>query len=269
MLISQKWLSQQQQESLLNSAWQRLVNLMAELCDTPAGFIVQADDTEFKVIIANEKPENPYSAGSTISAEVNIFCRKVVALDSPLYEGCATEKDEWLSNPEVSDDGFNTYLGYPLHWPDGSVFGTICVMDLAKTNYDERYHKLLSHFRDMAEKELELCDKNLQLKSLAFHDDLTQVLNRKGFFDKASYLLAQNDEQNSLIHIYYFDLDNLKPINDSYGHGVGDEVIKRFSQHLIDHFDDKGIVARFGGDEFVVMLIGEDEPNLLANVNHI
>lgn len=259
MLISNNWLSQQQQESLIISAWQRLVNLMAELCGTPAGFIVQADDAEFKVVIANEKPENPYAAGSTISANVNIFCRKVVELDSPLYEGKATENKAWADNPEVTDDGFNTYLGYPLHWPDGSVFGTICVMDLEKSEYDERYHTLLNHFRDMAEKELELCDKNLQLKNIAFHDDLTQVLNRKGFFDRAVELISQSSGQNDLVHMCYFDLDNLKPINDSYGHGVGDQVIQRFAEHLSSVFASKGVVARFGGDEFVVMLTGYDD----------
>ena len=113
MLITQEWISEQDQESLLISAWQRLVNLMADLCDTPAGFIVQADSSEFKVVIANDKPENPYSAGAVINANVNIFCRKVVELNQPVYEGKATEKEEWLDNPEVTDDGFNTYLGYP------------------------------------------------------------------------------------------------------------------------------------------------------------
>ena len=263
MLITQEWISEQDQESLLISAWQRLVNLMAELCDTPAGFIVQADSTEFKVIIANDKPENPYSAGSSISANVNIFCRKVVELNHPVYEGRATEKEEWLDNPEVTDDGFNTYLGYPLHWPDGSVFGTICVMDLAKSEYDERYYKLIGHFRDMAERELELCDKNLQLKNIAFSDDLTKVLNRKGFFETAVDALAQTSQNTPTVHICYFDIDNLKPINDNHGHNIGDQVIQRFAAHLIKAFGSTGIIARFGGDEFVIMVIDEttDEVN--------
>ena len=257
MQITQEWVSQQTQESLLISAWQRLVDLMAELCDTPAGFIVQASSTEYKVVIANNKPENPYRAGSAIDANVNIFCRKVVAINAPVYEGAATENPEWQDNPEVSDDGFNTYLGYPLHWPDGSVFGTICVMDFAKSDYDQRYTTLLEHFRDMAEKELELCDKNLQLKSIAYSDDLTKVMNRKGFFENSKSLLATCNEQPEVAHIYYFDIDNLKPINDSYGHRVGDEIIQRFAEYLTQIYQQDGIIARFGGDEFVVLILGE------------
>lgn len=269
MLITQDWISKQDQESLLISAWQRLVNLMAELCDTPAGFIVQADSAEFKVIIANDKPENPYAAGATISANVNIFCRKVVELNKPLYEGRATENPEWLDNPEVSDDGFNTYLGYPLHWPDGSVFGTICVMDLAKTNFDQRYNTLLEHFREMAEKELELCDKNLQLTNLAYTDHLTNVLNRKGFFATAKTFLPEKSDSIAPTHICYFDIDNLKPINDGYGHRTGDTVIKRFAEHLTKAFEKHGVIARFGGDEFVVMLKESEDFDVAGRLNQL
>lgn len=253
MLITPKWLANQEQSSLLLSAWQRLVDLMADLCDVPAGYIVHADPAEYKVVIANQKPENPYQAGMTVAANVNIFCRKVVETDAPLYEGAATEKACWQDNPEVTDDGFNTYLGYPVHWPDGSVFGTICVMDFNKSQYNEKYAKLLEHFRDMAEKELELCDKNLQLKTIAYTDELTRVLNRKGFFERAcSQFSAQHD--SNCLHIFYFDIDNLKPINDQFGHQRGDKVLTCFAEQLAAMFDNKGLVARFGGDEFVVMV---------------
>ena len=74
-------------------------------------------------------------------------------------------------------------------------------MDLAKSEYDQRYHKLLGHFRDMAERELELCDKNLQLKNIAFSDDLTKVLNRKGFFENAVENLAQAKQSSPIVHV--------------------------------------------------------------------
>lgn len=253
MLISNKWVFEQDKDDLLLPAWQRLVDLMAELCGTPAGFIVQAGDDNYKVIIANESEENPYSANATIDADVNIFCREVVRQDCCLYVGNATERKEWQSNPEVSEDGFNTYLGYPLHWPDGSVFGTICIMDFAKTDFDDRYYKLMMHFREMAERELELLNKNIQLQQFALSDDLTQLYNRKGFFIAVEQLLKSAKRENANICICYFDIDDLKPINDNYGHQVGDKVIILFAQHLKATFREVDVIARFGGDEFVVM----------------
>lgn len=253
MLKTQQWISEQDKEELLLPAWQRLVDLMAELCGTPAGFIVQAGGDKYKVIIANESVENPYNAGVTIDSDVNLFCREVVRQDAWLYVGNATERKEWLSNPEVSEDGFNTYLGYPLHWPDGSVFGTICIMDFEKSDFDDRYQKLMQHFRDMAERELELLNKNLQLQNSALTDDLTNLFNRKGFFFAAERLLAGAKRSKTNISVYYFDIDDLKPINDNLGHHIGDKVIKRFAQHLQNTFREVDVIARVGGDEFIVM----------------
>lgn len=256
--MTENWISEQDKEALLLPAWQRLVDLMAELCGTPAGFIVQAGDDKYKVIIANESIENPYKADVTIDSDVNIFCREVVRQDAWLYVGNATERTAWLSNPEVSEDGFNTYLGYPLHWPDGSVFGTICVMDFKKTNYNDRYNKLMEHFRDMAERELELLNKNIQLENSALTDHLTNVFNRKGFFFAAEQLMKTARRNQANISICYFDLDNLKPINDTYGHQMGDNVIQSFAKHLRETFREVDVIARFGGDEFVVMCQGEE-----------
>lgn len=254
IFISKQCILEQDNEQLLLPSWQRLVNLMADLCDTPAGFIVQAGNGMYKVIIANESVENPYEAGVTIDADVNIFCAKVVKQDNWLYVSNATESPEWTNNPEVTEDGFNTYLGYPLHWPDGSVFGTICVMDFLKTDYDERYHRLLEHFRDMAELELDLLSKTLQFKNLALTDELTSLFNRKGFFIAAKQILKSAKRDKATVYVCYFDIDNLKPINDNFGHQVGDEIIKLFAHHLKRAFREIDVIARFGGDEFVVLL---------------
>lgn len=269
MLQSKQWISEQDKDELLLPTWQRLVDLMADLCSTPAGFIVQAGSDKYKIIIANQSVENPYSANVTIESDVNIFCREVVKQDTNLYIGNATERPEWHSNPEVSEDGFNTYLGYPLHWPDGSVFGTICVMDYAKTEFDDRYHKLMLHFRDMAERELDLLDKNIQLENTALCDDLTNLFNRKGFFLAAKQLIKSAKRDRATICICYFDIDNLKPINDNYGHQVGDEIINSFAKHLKETFREVDVIARFGGDEFVVMCQETTQLDISTIINRL
>jgi diguanylate cyclase (GGDEF)-like protein len=253
MLSTDKWISEQDKGKFLLPAWQRLVDLMAELCGTPAGFIVQAGSEEFKIIIANDSVENPYQADVIIDSEVNIFCKEVVKQNACLYVNNATERPDWLSNPEVSEDGFNTYLGYPLHWPDGSIFGTICVMDFLKTDYDDRYNRLLEHFSNMAELELNMLSKTIQFKHSALNDDLTHLFNRKGFFFAAEQLLKSAKRNKTKVCVCYFDIDNLKPINDNFGHQAGDEVIKMFSLYLKQAFREVDVIARFGGDEFVVL----------------
>ncbi|WP_083330629.1 MULTISPECIES: GGDEF domain-containing protein [Pseudoalteromonas] len=83
-----------------------------------------------------------------------------------------------------------------------------------------------------------------KLRHEAYHDPLTQLGNRKACFTQFSTLSEQYQ------WLYYFDLDNFKQANDTYGHHIGDEVLKKFALTLIEQFD-KECVFRLGGDEFV------------------
>lgn len=234
--------------------WQELINLMAELCLTPAGFIVQMTEKGYQVVIANNSEENPYPAGGVIPAETNIFCKKVVEQNQPLYVNNATHLKEWRSNPEVSDDHFNSYLGFPLLWPSGKIFGTICVMDFKITNYDDRYHRLLAHFKEMAERELKLLEQNIYIKQLSIHDDLTGLLNRRGLQNKISEHIKLASRHNEDIAVCYYDLDELKKINDNHGHRIGDEAIKIFAHALEESHRKTDITARLSGDEFLAIV---------------
>jgi diguanylate cyclase (GGDEF)-like protein len=254
MYSVENWFLEQEVAQDSMKVWQELVNLMAELCHAPAGFIVQATQKGFQVVVANQSEKNPYAAGDVVPNETNIFCRKVVEKNKPLYVSNATQQEEWLSNPEVSDDRFNSYLGFPLHWPSGEVFGTICVMDFEITNYDEKYYRLLRHFKSIVERELKLLEQNLYIEKLSLHDDLTGLLNRRGFTASISDRLKLAHRHKETVAVCYFDLDDLKKINDSLGHYKGDDVIITFAKALKQSLRKTDITARFGGDEFVAII---------------
>src|SRR5216684_659667 len=92
-----------------------------------------------------------------------------------------------------------------------------------------------------------------ELRYLALTDDLTCLYNRRGFFAAAAQQLklASRNAQNLLL--LFCDLDNLKKINDSYGHLEGDLALIRTADALEHAFRDSDILARIGGDEFVVL----------------
>lgn len=261
------WLLEEEVAKNTLHIWQKLVNLMAELCHTPAGFIVQMTQNGYQVVVANQSSLNPYPAGGIIPTETNIFCRKVVEENKPLYVNNATQLEEWQSNPEVSDDKFNSYLGFPLYWPNGELFGTICVMDFKITHYDDKYHRLLQHFKCMVERELKLLEQNIHIEQLSIRDDLTGLLNRRGFKTALAERLQIAHRHKEHVAVYYFDLDGLKKINDSLGHHKGDQIIKAFANALNQSFRKTDIIARFGGDEFVTVACMEhiNELTLINN----
>ena len=88
------------------------------------------------------------------------------------------------------------------------------------------------------------------LERMAYTDELTGIYNRR----KCEEVLDEMDYQKQACGIFYFDLNNLKQINDTYGHEKGDELIKCFATSLQEAFEKRGIVCRMGGDEFIAII---------------
>jgi diguanylate cyclase (GGDEF)-like protein len=92
-----------------------------------------------------------------------------------------------------------------------------------------------------------------ELRLLALTDDLTCLYNRRGFFAVATQLLKLAHRKSLTSLLFYCDVDNLKKINDSFGHHEGDLALIRFADALERSFREADAIARIGGDEFVVM----------------
>ncbi|WP_261841857.1 putative bifunctional diguanylate cyclase/phosphodiesterase [Aliamphritea ceti] len=101
-------------------------------------------------------------------------------------------------------------------------------------------------FQDIHERK----SRELELQQMATHDVLTGVFNRKGLFQRMKLL----HEKQTPFSIYYIDLDGFKPINDGFGHAVGDSLLCQVASRLRRCTGDDGDISRIGGDEFVVIL---------------
>jgi len=93
-----------------------------------------------------------------------------------------------------------------------------------------------------------------QLKRLAFHDPLTLLANRALFRDRVEHALTVSRRHGSRVAAIFVDLDNFKKINDSFGHGEGDRVLRATAQRLSKNMRAIDTVARLGGDEFAVLI---------------
>jgi diguanylate cyclase (GGDEF)-like protein/PAS domain S-box-containing protein len=92
-----------------------------------------------------------------------------------------------------------------------------------------------------------------KIQQMAFHDPLTGLPNRKLFSDRLGLVLAQAKRNKKKVGIVMLDLDNFKDVNDTLGHVVGDILLKAVAERLSGTLRKSDTVARFGGDEFVLI----------------
>jgi len=100
----------------------------------------------------------------------------------------------------------------------------------------------------------ELANANILLTQQANFDALTGLANRYLFFDRLRQAIAQAKRRNYSLAILFIDLDGFKNVNDSYGHDIGDEVLKKIAIRLEQHLRDEDTASRLGGDEFAIIL---------------
>lgn len=148
-----------------------------------------------------------------------------------------------------------TDVAQQLH---GMATGELEVKPLPVTRKDEvgevaiGFNYLLGTLR---EKEAALRASEARMAHLAHHDMLTGLPNRAMFEDRLGQALAQAERAGTSFALLYMDLDGFKPINDTYGHDAGDEVLRQVAHRLTAVLRKSDTVARIGGDEFAILLV--------------
>jgi diguanylate cyclase (GGDEF)-like protein/PAS domain S-box-containing protein len=93
-----------------------------------------------------------------------------------------------------------------------------------------------------------------KIRNLAFYDTLTHLPNRRLLQDRFSLVISASKRNNRYAALMFIDLDNFKPLNDKHGHDAGDNLLVEVARRIVSCVRELDTVARFGGDEFVVML---------------
>jgi len=111
-----------------------------------------------------------------------------------------------------------------------------------------------------------LHEKQRELDHRASHDSLTGLPNRRLLEERLEHALARSRRNGEHIALLYIDVDSFKEINDKYGHGVGDLVLKEVAHRIRAVVREIDTVARLGGDEFIVLLDGNLQPDVIAQI---
>ncbi|MBR1765030.1 MAG: GGDEF domain-containing protein [Ruminococcus sp.] len=160
---------------------------------------------------------------------------------------------------EQSEDSGSLML-CPLHY-EAEIIGYIAFMihpGYTVFHNTFRFVSLTKQIIESFKNRRTIARANEKLAEMHIRDPLTALLNRRGFYKHASSLIRRLNKTGGRAVIFSVDMDDLKDINDNYGHTEGDKAIKAVANALIRCADGADIVSRFGGDEFTVMSADDD-----------
>lgn len=359
--------------------WQKLLELLVDKAAAKDALLTEYKRPFLKIIKVSENGKNIFSEGDKFKLSGQ-YCQTVIEEKKALIVNNAFKDPNWQKAPEL-EFGLKSYIGYPICWPNGEIFGTICIHDNQSRKYESKIKNELKFARDLIENSLEIFYQNKlnsnlsnyytelidtlpvgvmiedengkilkvnkamenvtgfskkeligstvfetvvpadqkdiacenikkiingklltheipsadidgkkryirlqerkitlpnnkegiisiqiditdkikneeKIKYASYHDSLTDLYNRSYLENKIQSLNQENKLPLSLIMI---DLNGLKLVNDTYGHHQGDKLLQKMAETLNESCRDNDVIARWGGDEFVILLPGTDQ----------
>jgi hypothetical protein len=162
--------------------WQELLDILSDIVEIPAALIMRIMDPEIQVCVSSKSEGNPYHPGDSEKIwDSGLYCETVIKTRDKLHVPDAPSDPKWKDNPDVKLNMI-AYLGFPLLYPDGNPFGTICILDNKPNAFSRRTEKLMMQFRRLIESHLEVFYMNhlLGAKNNRVSDYLAEIQALRG-----------------------------------------------------------------------------------------
>ena len=229
----------------MHELYQRELRYRSVIETTPDGFwVVDGNTHQLKIV-------NPAYCRMSGYTEAELHQMKISQLDA-----IELEEDTRNHIEQVSRQGFDRFETWHQR-KDGSYWpAEVTVSMVAELN------ELFVFIRDLTElKSLEEQRVNAmqEVSRLAYHDPLTQLPNRRALMERLEQSISSARRQQRHGGLFFIDLDHFKQLNDNHGHKAGDMLLVQVALRLAAHIRAEDFVARFGGDEFILIVNDLDE----------
>ncbi|MCG8697505.1 MAG: HAMP domain-containing histidine kinase [Bacteroidales bacterium] len=159
--------------------WQSLIDILANVIHVPSGLIMKLNENNIEVFLKSNTIDNPYHVGEQAELIYGLYCESVIGIQSKLLVPNAKTDDTWAKNNPDVDINMISYLGYPVNWPNGDVFGTVCILDNKENSYSKLYEDLLYNVKLSLETDLQILSQANELENLNERLKLTNDFKTK------------------------------------------------------------------------------------------
>ena len=247
----------------LHDLFEHIHSIIAELLPAKNCFVALYDSTQDELsfpyfIDENDERPAPRKLGeSTLSSHV-IRTGEALLLTSD-------KPDNILgSDAVIVGTAFLDWLGVPLIAHKRTIGALVVQSYTGVIRYTEKDKELLTFVSAQIATAIDRKQTDEHIRHLAQHDVLTDLPNRALFNDRLQVAITRNARYKEPMALMYLDLDKFKPVNDTYGHAVGDLLLKQAAQRISACVRVSDTVGRIGGDEFLVLLHNVQLPQSAA-----
>jgi two-component sensor histidine kinase len=251
----------------IEQKWQRIVDLIAYVLHVPTGLITRLTTENLEVFIASATQGNPYKKNDKDSLGIGMFCETVAGKRKEMLVQDTNISEFWKHNPHAGL-GMHSYMGVPIQWEDGEIFGTFCMLDDKVNQFTDEFQKLIIEFKEIIETDLNyiLLNEDLKKKLTTSEMYIREVHHRiKNQFNLLiGYISLQRRDNKIDIHSVLSDLQNrikaISLLHDKlYSKGNQDEpflheYINDLSRTILKDFMDLGVNLKLEIDPIYVSL---------------
>ncbi len=156
--------------------WQKIVDLLSKIFEVPVAVITKVLESELEAFVVSVSDGNPYNAGDKWKLDTGMYCEHTMKHREPLLIPDARTDPEWDHNPDIDINLF-AYLGVPIIWPDGEMFGTFCVLDDKENKFSEPFQQLIEQFKQTIEADLKIVIDRKQVEGRLDRRLVSVVMN--------------------------------------------------------------------------------------------
>ena len=264
-------------DTLPEAAYDDITQLVSDICEVPIAAVSLIDDGRqwFKSQVGLEVQETHRDVA---------FCAHAILGDDMLVVPDARGDARFADNPLVTGNPkIRFYAGAPLVTARGEMLGTLCVIDHVErelTDKQTRALRVLARqvmaqlelrrlFDEQTENRRRLEETNGRLQTASTTDDVSGFRNTRFLHEYLDRQLSPNGSPAEKLSLVFFDMDEFKRVVDTHGHLLGARVLREVAEAVNSELDGDDHLVRYGGDEYVVILPGQDSEQALAKTERM